>query len=263
MIKRILVPLDASAHCKAAVDHAAKLARANQAIVEGLVVVEHFTKANTEEQTLGLLDWFRKRCNELGVPHTEAFSEGVPANAILKESLTYDLVVSGIRTHFHTRKPNEEGDSLARVLGETTCPILAVPPRNEDEAGAPAINRVLIAYDNSPHASRALRAFAAMAESLDDPEIIILNTERSAEDGEEITRRAAAYLRSYRFNQIETRVEPKGRILDIFRSDYEDNVDLVVCGTHSKAPNLISDFFIGGFTMGLLDDGRTSILFAQ
>jgi len=263
MIKRILVPLDSSAHTRAAVDYAARIARENHAILEGIVVIEHFTKGVTEDRTVGLLEWFADRCNELGVPHTEAKAEGVPAREILEEALTYDLIVSGQRTHFHTRKPGEVGDSLARMLGDTTCPILAVPARPDGSDELPDINRVLIAYDGSPNASRALRAFAAMAEALDDPEITILNTERTEEDGKEIVERAAAYLRSYRFNRIETRVEPRGRILDLFRAEYRNSCDLVVCGTHAKTNSLITDFFIGGFTLGLLDDDSTPILFAH
>jgi len=263
MIKRILVPLDASAHARAAVDYAARIARENHAILEGIVVIEHFTRGVTEDRTIGLLKWFADRCDELGVPHSEAKAEGVPAKAILEEALTYDLIVAGQRTHFHTRKPGEEGNSLARMLGDTTCPILAVPPRTDGSEELPDIDRVLIAYDGSPNASRALRAFAAMAEALDDPEIIILNTERSEQEGKAIVDRAAAYLRSYRFNRIETRVEPRGRILDLFHNEYRDSCDLVVCGTHAKTNGLITDFLIGGFTLGLLDDDTTPILFAH
>ena len=154
MIRRILVPLDGSPHAMAAVNYAASIAHVHHAIVEGIVVVEPHTKKVVEERTRLLLDWFKDRCNEKHVAHTEAGSQGVPASEILEEAKTYDLIVTGNRTHFHTRHPDEAGDSLAKMLGDTICPILAVPAVEE----APQFRNILIAYDGSPHASRALRA---------------------------------------------------------------------------------------------------------
>ncbi len=135
-----------------------------------------------------------------------------------------------------------------------------MPDSREDTA----FRSVLVAYDGSPHASHALRAFAAMAEPLGDPrpEITVLCVEQKQMRGDRLVGSAAAYLRSYGFEQIATRVEPIGGILDIFHEDYREGCDLVVCGTHAKGSGLY-DFLVGGFTQGLIEDGRTPILFAQ
>jgi len=260
MIRRILVPLDGSTHAMAAVDYAASLAHAHRAIVEGIVVIEPHTKGVVEDRSRMLLDWFGDRCNEKHVSHTEAGAQGIPAQEILEEAKTYDLIVTGNRTHFHTRHPEEIGDSLSKMLGETTCPILAVPDSREDTS----FRKVLIAYDGSPHASRALRAFAAMSEPFEhaQPEITILCVEQAQMRGDRMVANAAAYLRSYGFENISTRAEPIGGILDIFHEDYRESCDLVVCGTHAKGSGLY-DFVVGGFTLGLIEDGRTPILFAQ
>jgi nucleotide-binding universal stress UspA family protein len=260
MIRRILVPLDGSSHAMAAVDYAATLARAHHAIVEGIVVIEPHTRDAIEERSRTLLDWFKDRCNEMRVSHTEAGVQGVPAREILEEAKTYDLIVTGNRTHFHTRHPDKAGDSLSKILGETTCPILAVPDSRADRS----LRKVLVAYDGSPHASHALRAFAAMAEPFTEPqpEIMILCVEQKQPRGDRLVASAASYLRSYGFGNVSTRAEPIGGILDIFHEEYRADCDLVVCGTHAKGSGLY-DFVVGGFTMGLIEDGRTPILFAQ
>jgi len=260
MIRRILVPLDASPYTGGAVEHASIIAHTHHAVVEGMVVIERFTKSETEEHTRDLTRWFAEECEKRKVPHREAARQGVPAREILDEALTYDLVVTGLRTHFHTRNPDHAGDSLAKILDATTAPILAVPPADEEEETT--YDRVLVCYDGSPNASRALREFVRIFHPMDDPEVTILVVGQGEGKGEELANRAEAYLRAHQYNRIEKRVEAGGDISVITEDEFLGRTELIVAGIHAK-PIKNFEYLVGSFTRGLISHGRTPLLLAQ
>lgn len=193
MLRRILTPLDPSDYAKSALQYALYIAkRQENAEITGSVVLdledivksigpvaagalywaEHLEKHKLEEAKIRieqLLEMFKDVCSKENVPYNTAETQGNPAKQILFESMFYDLVVLGLRTFYHFETKPDSGDSLDKILDHTITPILAVP-----ESFRP-IKTVLIAFDGSPLAAKALQRFAHLALS-GDFEFLILST---------------------------------------------------------------------------------------
>jgi nucleotide-binding universal stress UspA family protein len=115
---------------------------------------------------------------------------GTPAECILAQAEDFDLTILGRRTYFHFATQTEPDDTLTQVLRQIRRPVVAVC------APLPTSRSVLIAYDGSIPAVRALEAFARFP--LEDWQAIhvvsvsdkMVNAGRSADE-------AANFLRHY------------------------------------------------------------------
>ena len=78
---------------------------------------------------------------------------GLPSAEILAEEGKFDLTLLGKRTYFHFETQADEDETLEVVLRRSHHPVVAVPMK------LPAPAPVVVAYDASPAAGRALAAF--------------------------------------------------------------------------------------------------------
>ncbi len=277
MLKRILVPLDVSDYAEAATHRAGLLARANYAAVTGMVVLDtpeirgmslpdipvrllDYTVENIESRTKEAeqriqdeLERFAYRCEQAHVPHNEAEFQGVPSEKIIQASHYFDLVVMGLRTFFHFETQEGPGDSLAKVLGHTPTPVLAIPKISRQP-----LCKVLIAYDGSLSSVRAMHAFAQMAwpEKVD---VTVLMSHADENYRSVALREATAYLRSHSIDTIHA-IGTDREIKQLIDEDFIEKTDLVVLGMHAK--HRIKDFFVGSLAKQLIDHGHTALLLA-
>ncbi len=266
-LQRILVPLDPSPYTEAASHLACEVAKLHHATLQGLVVLDtpeirariapveirHWPTVidairaateDAEEQIDETREKFGAICEQHSIVHQEAEMEGVPADMILEVSGLHDLVVVGLRTHFHFETREHAGDSLSKILGRTCTPVLATP--KEKPA---ALKRVLVCYDGSMAAARTLRDFTLFAGPL-DLEITLLTGDVDEGHGDEVLKQAAHYLRAYGKDPVRLHNAPS----DVFKTieeDYIGNVDLIVAGIHNR--NVIRDAFVSSLTNELID----------
>jgi nucleotide-binding universal stress UspA family protein len=104
------------------------------------------------EQVLGMA---AIRCAEEGVTFKPLEDVGTPFIEILREAQRYDLLLLGRQTHFQFGYERFEEETLACVLRTCPRPVVVVP--RTMSAG----EAVVIAFDGSLQASRALYAFEA------------------------------------------------------------------------------------------------------
>ena len=275
-IKKILVPLDLSPFADAATACACSIAKRHHAQVDGMVVLDipeimgmntpfngwllpEELKAEKQrydeaKQRIGdALKHFAESCEPRSVSHLEAEFQGVPADCILEAAALHDLVVMGLRTHFRPGTSGNVSDSLERILLSPSAPILAIPNSDEDPA---RWKQVVVAFDGSPNACRALKEFTRFAQPYQF-EVTILNASKDKAHGEAVVKSAAAYLRAHQLTQIES-IVTDGGIHKVIDEEYIDSADLVVAGIHSK--KLLKDFFVGSLTRKLIDYGHTPLL---
>lgn len=275
-IKKILVPLDLSPFADAATACACSVAKRHHAQVDGMVVLDipeimgmntpfngwllpEELKAEKQrydeaKQRIGdALRHFAESCEPRSVSHLEAEFQGVPADCILEAAALHDLVVMGLRTHFRPGTSGNVSDSLERILLSPSAPILAIPNSDEDPA---KWKQVVVAFDGSPNACRALKEFTRFAQPYQF-EVTILNAAKDKAHGEAVVKSAAAYLRAHQLTKIET-IVTDGGIHKVIDEEYIDSADLVVAGIHSK--KLLKDFFVGSLTRKLIDYGHTPLL---
>lgn len=265
-LKKILVPLDASIYTEGATETAIRIAKAHGASLTGVAVLDSPEIRSSIIPAVGpyypmMLDAvqmkiehadqilretlirFSQQCEEAGVPHEETEYEGIPAQKLLESSIFHDLVVLGLETSFHFETRGGRGDTLDKLIDHTATPVLAVPPN-----GAPNPGKVIIAFDGSFGASRALRDFIPFALPF-DPEIMLVSADLPQEKSDFLLSRAAGLLCSHGFSNVSTRAS-EASVEETFSPELTADADLIVAGIHSKRP--IRDMFTGSFTAKLI-----------
>lgn len=282
MIRRILLPLDPSPYSDAALDFACLIAKVYNAEITGLVILdipgiqdsigpipiggihlaEKLEAEKREEAKIridGLLTKFREKCEKNGVKHKEAKRQGSPSDQILIESIYYDLVFIGLRTYFHFETSEKFGRSLDKLIKESITPIYGVPEKLPFSSVPDRKIRILIAFDGSPLAARALHRFAQLV----DPnlyELTLLNSSDNREEGELILTYAEEYLNSHDIFDIK-KVWVNENIKDVIENNYYDSMDGFVVGAHAREG--IFDFLVGSLTKFLVKSAKKPVFIGQ
>lgn len=192
MIKSLLVCTDGSAHGAYSIRYGIYLARRFEARLSALHVLDSrmlegplmanisgwigaqpFTDPLAQFRTImqekgeAILAAFRDECLKEGItePGT-ALRWGHPAREILREEIETELVILGQDGEHDEITGEWTGSTVDRVVRHSIKPTLVVPD------GFSPMQKVMIAYDGSPHASRALREAIELAMSLSVPLII-------------------------------------------------------------------------------------------
>ena len=182
MLQSMVVGIDGSAYSTSAVELGIRWAQRWDAVLVGLGIVDAPTickaqpvslgatayKAHRDEALLAdahhkvaqLLEHYTQRCTEAGVTYQVRQEVGSPAECLLLDAQEYDLMLLGQQTFFHFETQDKPDDTLSVVMKQSPCPVIAVP------AALPEGRAVVVAYDGSAHATRALHMFQALGLSM-------------------------------------------------------------------------------------------------
>jgi nucleotide-binding universal stress UspA family protein len=273
MLRSILVGLDGSDYSKSAIDAGIYLARKSGALLVGLGVVDEPTIREAEPRLIGggvpyaepvlyreriadarrevelFLSQFTRRCAEAGVACKVLEDVGTPHEQIEQQAQRYDLILLGQQTRFHFETQEGYDDTVRRVLKNSPRPVITVPARlrmNPDEPG----HSVLVAYDGSLQAARALHAFQTSGLAGLLPSIVVTVAAEHG-DAARIAERAIDYLRFHDIKAqalpITTRDTPASVLLAMAR---ENRSVVIVMGGYGQP--ILREFFIGSVTRTLL-----------
>jgi nucleotide-binding universal stress UspA family protein len=279
MIKRILIPLDPSPFTESVLTIGTTIAKLNQSELTGLVILdipgieksigpvplgglyyaEKMEKAKRQEAEKRIhesLNKFKAKCDKEGISYREAEQQGSPSETIIQESIFYDAVIMGMRTFFHFESQDSPGNSLEELLDETITPVYAVPEKLILPQIPQEKIKVLIAFDGSLAASRALQRFAQLAPP---PifEVLLLTSDEKKEKAFYLLEQAESYLRCHNFQNIEKKWVTE-HIVDAIDSTYLDWAHVVVVGAHSKKG--MFDFMVGSLTRYLIKAAKKPVL---
>jgi nucleotide-binding universal stress UspA family protein len=98
---------------------------------------------------------FETRCREAGLTPRMLEARGRPDAKILEEMQAHDLTLIGRHVNFLFETKSEDAQTRDNVLHRAGKPVVVVP-----EEPAKAGGDILVAFDGSSAAKRALRAFA-------------------------------------------------------------------------------------------------------
>lgn len=267
-IRKILVPLDPSKYADSATRQACRIALAHDARVAGMVILDMreiqltdypygFGYAGFIRDEIGqnrerlgrkadeTEEKFSRYCKEQGVDAIDTEFEGVALPLILEAATLFDLMVIGLKTHFHFDSMDDEGKSLIHILERTSTPILAVPAEDKP------LKRALIAYDGSPSSARALRDFTLFAEHLD----LHIDLFLADENGSSLdfhANKALLYLSDHGL-KIGKTIRKTCSATQALKDRVADDYDVIVCGMHSR--KVVKDIFVGSFTKQLIEAG--------
>jgi nucleotide-binding universal stress UspA family protein len=264
MIRSLLVGLDGSAYAAPVLDLALRWAKRFDAELVGLGVVDEpgiqvseaalfaegyhrpvtTTLRDVRREVEDVLGNFARRCEEAGVKHRAIEDVGTPYVEILREAERSDLILLGRETHFDFGWQRQPDETLGRVVQDSPRPVVVVP---ESLAGGES---VVVAYDGSLQAARALSAFEAtgLGEGR-EVHVVTIDADRTA--AARIADRALAYLRLHAINATAHLADasrtPARTILERVEAL---GAGLLVMGAYGQSA--LREFFLGSVTREML-----------
>lgn len=187
---------------------------------------------------------FTTLCRDSRVRHEVYIKSGHPARELSEETRTADLLLLGLTPHAEHGRGGEA--LLHELLHSPLCPVLAVP------AGEALPQRVLIAYDGSAQAARALKAFIQLSGGLPFlQDVLLLHVSDDSEAGMALLQKAETYLQLYGFRVLKM-VRAGAPHEVIFRLAKERPNTGVVMGAYGHGG--LSDLFFGSTARLLVRD---------
>jgi nucleotide-binding universal stress UspA family protein len=271
MIRNILVGLDGSLYSQTAMAVGIQWARRTAAVLTGLAIVDEPTicravptpiaggtyKVRRDEALLrdarrqvdGFLEQFTNRCREAGVNCRVLRATGLPSEKILAEAEDFDLTFLGQYTHYHFETQLTADETRDVVLRRSRRPVVTVPGR------LPVSSSVVVAYDASPPATRALEAFQRSG-LYEGQSVHVLSIAR---DREVAARHAEEGARFLRYHEIPARAlpltTPRGADKRLLAHIRELDAGMVVMGVYGGSR--FWDALLGSTTRTILEQTET------
>ena len=215
------------------------------------------------EQAVGAAKEAQKQFDELArlagtksESRTTEILTGGPLEGVLQHCRTTDLVVIG-QTNPDTPEPMREL-LIETVLFESGVPVLLVPYIGVSDYTP---NNVLIAWDGSSTATRAIHAALPMLDKSD--KITVLVVEKKAETDSQPGAEIATYLARHGLDvTIDVVTNPQTSIADTLLNYVSDHGnDLVVMGGYGHSR--MREFLFGGATREILAAMTVPVLMAH
>jgi nucleotide-binding universal stress UspA family protein len=269
MLKNILVCLEGSPSSEAATLVSLEIAKACGARLVGLAIIDEpdiragvatgiggsSFKHERDEALMADArkhadDWvsmFVRRCRQADVPAAGLEIVGRPAQSILREMNAHDLTVIGRDANFRFETESEDLQTRDAILHHAERPVLLVPESTNAKLGPV----VLVAYDGSGAAKRALASFAASGLA-EGREIHVATVDDNGGQAWEMANRAVQMLAtagiSARAHNI---VSVLSNVDALFAQANKLGAGMMVMGAfaHSRLRHLFS----GSATRGLLE----------
>ena len=263
---KILLGLDGSAHAQAAIEYACQLASSYNATITGVAIIdqpgiqsssgpvpigaarydiqlEEQQLKETQEKAGAILDGFSRICDARNINAILHADTGSPVSELIEESKFHDFIVIGKQTSFEY-DANETYETLQRVLRNGLIPVLAVPDSVRE------IKKVLVAYDNSIPASKAVHMFLLLG-IWNACDITLLTVNDDAEAAQGLLNNLGEFFESY---GIQPNLATQSGHPDTAVKSYiaENDIDMLVMGAYGRKS--VREFFVGSVTQHLIQE---------
>jgi nucleotide-binding universal stress UspA family protein len=264
----MLVGVDGSAYSTAAVELGIHWAQRYDAVLVALGVIDAPTICKAEPVPLGasaykahrdatlladadhkvtqFMEHCVQRCAEADVACQVLQEVGSPVERILLEAQQADLILLGQQTYFHFETQEKPDDTLHTVVKQSPRPVVVVP------ATLPKGGAVVVAYDGSLHATRALQMFQALGlASAYDVHVVCVDAEQ--ERAVHCVEHAVTFLHGHnvvaKAHALATSASPAHVLLEQVQ---QLDASLLVMGAYGRST--LREFFCGSLTHTMLQE---------
>ena len=267
MLRTLLVGIDGSPEGCGVMELAIRWAKQYDALLVGIGIIDEPGIHGPEEALVGAV-YFEKlnqsllkdsrrsvdlvlercgvQCAEAGVAFKPLEDVGTPYVQILREAQRYDLILLGRQTHFRFGWDAVSDDTLPRVLAASPRPVVAVPEK------LPEGDTVLVAYDGSLQAARALAVFEASGLG-QGRTINVVSACDEQQEAARVADVAVEFLRSHELkataHPVSSYKSPSEAVLNMAR---ELEAGLIVMGAYGQP--VLREFFLGSVTRRVLSE---------
>lgn len=282
MIKQILVPTDGSENSFTAADYAISIARLFNAGIKGLFVkdvkvltgplihdigtsiggmVPYGTFNQTvremmESQADAALNLIEGKCSQAGIPFRREVREGVVNREIIKSADDCDLISMGKMGVHAEWRDVFLGTNVEFVVRQTHKPVLITPSEFKP------FTKMLIAYDGSSFADKALRSGAEIAQPM-KLFVTVVFVAGKKEEASETLSKAKAFLESYNL-AVNTVAKEGGDhakgILELCNNE-DEKFDILVMGAYGHSR--LQEMILGSTTVRVMRSTNCPILLCR
>jgi len=275
MLKRILLPLEPSAHgCNARLV-ALRIASLQKAQVTALSLLDRpgirrevgtapvgggafaadMVKGREKEAMDGmarLIAEFTQQAAEAGVEFAVKDKTGEPAELIVEQSMFHDLVVMGLKSDFNF---DGEADDTRRyvqaVLDKSATAVLGIPSVPMQKVP----QNVLITFNGSIPSARALH-WATEIPWFKGADVRLLMADTTEQEALPLLAKAEEFLLSHEVGNV-TPVWSEKKVLTALKGEHMEWADLIVAGAHSKR---LLDIVLGSLAEFLIQQDQKPVL---
>jgi nucleotide-binding universal stress UspA family protein len=191
------------------------------------------------------LERFAERCAPEGVTCQVLRKVGLPSEQILTEAEDFDLTLLGQQTYFHFATQESPDETLDAVLRQSRRPVVAVPLK------LPRSQTVVVAYDASPAAIRALEAYQRTA-PLVGQTVYVVSVARNAGEAVRPAEEGARFLRFLGFRAEARPLPASGPTVELLLEQVRElGAGMLVLGAHGHSS--IREAFFGSTTQTVLE----------
>jgi nucleotide-binding universal stress UspA family protein len=208
--------------------------------------------ADAHKRVTDMLDRFRTRCSNAGIPASSLKGTGDSAECILRYAHRSDLTLLGRETYFHFETQDNPDETLGYVLRRSPRPTVVVPRE------LPNGNGVIVAYGGGREVARTLQTFQLLGLAGGETTHII-TVQRGDGKTDGVVELAAEFLKAHgaphQLHVIETNLGPAPALLEQVRSLQPR---LLVMGAHGHHP--VRNLFATSVTRAVLHDCPVPVL---
>jgi nucleotide-binding universal stress UspA family protein len=194
----------------------------------------------------------REHCRQAGVEYSQIKEGGSTCEQILAEAQRHDVILFGKATTPDPGLGVPSRSILDNVLRHSPRPVVTVPGSVDDGQG------ILVAYDGSLQAARALQALVASGlTALGNIRILSID-EKSEETANKHARRAAEYLNAHDIDaKSETKVTDKAVEDVVVEEARRQSAEMIVMGAYGRSR--LAEFFLGSVTSHVIDESPVPV----
>jgi nucleotide-binding universal stress UspA family protein len=193
------------------------------------------------------LDHFAEQCASRGILCSIETKIGIPGEVISRTAVAHDIVLVSRAGYNKATSAKETVDSLiAPLIRGSVRPVLVAGPEFREEGD---IRNILVAFDGSSHAARALLVAAELA-ARPGVQCTLVTVAQTENSGREVIAPAEAFLFHHGVThkkQVIVSNKPSDVICGLVASE---SVDLVIMGAYGHSP--IREVLFGSTTENIL-----------
>jgi nucleotide-binding universal stress UspA family protein len=212
------------------------------------------SQALLEQKADEILKKTEKMLNTHKIQYTLEKESGNPVDIICNKGRLVDLMVLGARGEFARWSEKMLGATLEALSRLCIKPILVVPKEYSD------ITKILVSYDGSENATKALTLTAYLASTMKLP-ITILNVNGSRENGQEILKEAREYFEPYGIKDLQEKTADGEVPEKIVEAAGDVKADLIIMGSYGHSR--IREAILGSNTVQVMRKSPVPVLIAR
>ncbi len=193
------------------------------------------------------LDQFASQCASRGIPSSTETKTGIPGEVISQTAVAHDIVLLSRTGYNRLAGIQETVDAVvAPVIRGSVRPVLVAGSEFREESD---IRNILVAFDGSAHAARALLVAAELA-SRPGVNCTLITVAQSEDTGQEVLAPAEAFLFHHGITpkrQIVVSSKPSDVVCGMVASG---GADILIMGAYGHSP--IREVLFGSTTERIL-----------